>query len=489
MAAFGMLRSLVRPNILEKLAPQTLNCCFYTPGRISKLIFHERVRNFCHSTEVFSRKTSDSSGSGEVKTHVNVGTIGHIDHGKTTLTAAITKIMAEQGLSKFMDYNDIDRAPEEKARGITINACHVEYSSAKKHYAHTDCPGHIDYIKNMITGTSQMDGSILVVAATDGTMPQTREHLLLAKQIGVDKIVVFINKIDQVDSEMVELVELEVRELLSEFGYDGDKTPVICGSALYALDNRNPEIGRKSIIALVDALDSHVSPPVRDTTGPFYIPLETSFTVSGRGTVVVGTLQQGFITRGEEASLLGYDTEMKTTLTDIQVFKKSVQSAKAGDHVGILLRGIKKDFVHRGMVLCKPESQHQHNHFEAHIYVRTRAEGGRSKPITTNYINQVFSDTWDIAGCMQLPEAMNMAMPGDNLVCNIVLRKPMVLQVGTRFMIRENQFTSVTGVITKLLPDFTDKLVGFNKEKQKTDRIEGNVSTIMRRRNRQKAKH
>ena len=333
-----------------------------------------------------------------------------------------------------------------------------------------------------------MDGSILVVAATDGTMPQTREHLLLARQIGVKNIVVYVNKLDQVDSEMAELVELEVRELLSDFGYDGDNTPVIAGSALYALDDRNPEIGRESILKLVEAIDDHINPPVRDLSGPFYIPLESGFTVSGRGTVVVGTVQQGSVTRGEEVHLLGYGNDIKTVPSDIQVFRKSVETAKAGDHVGILLRGIKRELVQRGMMLCQPGSLKQHNHFEAHVYVRTKSEGGRSKPITTDYINQVFSDTWDIAGCVRLPEDMTMAMPGDTCVCTVALRKPMVVQTGTRFMVRENQFTALTGVVTKLLPPFEDEIIGFNKEKVKVAKVEGNNSTVIRRRMRQKNK-
>ena len=492
------VRAAVAQGLSRKLNQSSISCVLSKPQWFGNEPSTCRIRQFSSTrrsqlkprrdSSVSDVKDTNNTDKNLKKPHCNIGTIGHIDHGKTTLTAAITKVMAKEGLCSFVKYDEIDRAPEEQARGITINACHVEFSSAIRHYAHTDCPGHIDYIKNMITGTSQMDGAILVVAATDGTMPQTREHLLLARQIGVENVVVYVNKADQVDEEMLELVELEVRDLLTEHGYDGDSVPVITGSALCALEGRHDHIGSESIIKLVEAIDKHVKTPTRDTSAAFYIPLETGFSVPGRGTVVVGTLQQGVMNRSDEAALLGYGNNIKTSLSDIQVFRKSVESAKAGDHVGVLLRGIKKEFIERGMYLCKPGSFSQNDHFEAHLYIRTRAEGGRAKPITTQYINQMYSDTWDIACCVNLLDETSMAMPGDNCVANVMLRKPMVVNVGTRFMIRENQFTSITGVVTKLLPTNEKKIYGFNFDRPKSMKIESNSSVVRKKRMKNKAR-
>ena len=331
---------------------------------------------------------TDVTEENNQKPHCNVGTIGHVDHGKTTLTAAITKVLSDvykEG-NKFVKYDDIDRAPEEKARGITINSTHVQYETENRHYAHTDCPGHIDYVKNMITGTSQMDGAILVIAATDGTMPQTREHLLLARQIGVERIVVYINKADVVDSEMLELVEIEARELLEEYGFDSMNTAIVAGSALMALKGDKPDIGKESILKLMEAIDSTVPTPKRDLSGPFYMPVESSVSVPGRGTVAVGTVVQGMLKKGQEVELLGHGNAIKTAASDIHIFRKSVPRCTAGDNIGVLLRGVKSDLVQRGMFLCQPGSMKQFDTFEAQIYVLTKAEGGRSKPVMDQYI-------------------------------------------------------------------------------------------------------
>lgn len=416
------------------------------------------------------------------KPHCNIGTIGHVDHGKTTLTAAITKIQAESGNAKYVSYDTIDRAPEEKKRGITINSTHVEYSTSARHYAHTDCPGHIDYVKNMITGASQMDGTILVVAATDGTMPQTREHLLLAKQIGIEKVVVYLNKADAVDMELMELVELEVRELLTEYGFDGDNTPVIYGSALQALNGTDDEIGKNSISKLLNAVDNYIDIPERDTSGPFCLPVEGSVSIPGRGSVVIGTVLQGVANKGSECELIGFGNQIKTAASDIQVFRKSVTSCKAGDNVGVLLRGVKSEFIQRGMFLVRPGFVQQHNTFEATVYILTKSEGGRSKPITDQYIQNMFSKTWNIACCVKVYDEKPMLMPGDTTTVQIILRKPMVLQLGQRFTVRENYITALTGIITKQLPPTELKIVGFNYERPRTHRIEGNSWLVMKNR-------
>ncbi|NP_001352289.1 elongation factor Tu, mitochondrial isoform 2 precursor [Homo sapiens] len=358
------------------------------------------------------------------KPHVNVGTIGHVDHGKTTLTAAITKILAEGGGAKFKKYEEIDNAPEERARGITINAAHVEYSTAARHYAHTDCPGHADYVKNMITGTAPLDGCILVVAANDGPMPQTREHLLLARQIGVEHVVVYVNKADAVqDSEMVELVELEIRELLTEFGYKGEETPVIVGSALCALEGRDPELGLKSVQKLLDAVDTYIPVPARDLEKPFLLPVEAVYSVPGRGTVVTG----------------------------IEMFHKSLERAEAGDNLGALVRGLKREDLRRGLVMVKPGSIKPHQKVEAQVYILSKEEGGRHKPFVSHFMPVMFSLTWDMACRIILPPEKELAMPGEDLKFNLILRQPMILEKGQRFTLRDGNRTIGTGLVTNTL--------------------------------------
>ncbi|XP_067001920.2 elongation factor Tu [Anabrus simplex] len=401
------------------------------------------ARLFCSSKVV-------REDSGERK-HCNIGTIGHVDHGKTTLTAAITKVLNKDGFSKYVSYDEIDKAPEEKARGITINVTHIEFNTKSRHYAHTDCPGHSDFVKNMISGASQMDGAVLVVAATDGQMPQTREHLLLAKQIGIEKIVVFINKVDLVDNDVVDLVEIEIRELLTDFGFDGLHTPVVCGSALLALQGDTSEFGEPAIRKLLDAIDEHIPTPERDFKSPFMLPIDNAFTVPGRGTVVIGTLKQGILNKNAEAELLGFDIKLKTTVSDVQIFKKSVPSAKAGDNLGALLRGIRIDAVKRGMLLCASGSETLSNHFKAKIYCLSKSEGGRSKPLTTKFIQQLFSKTWNIQCRVDLESDVGMIMPGEHGTVYLTLLRSMVMSRGQPFTIRENNSTVITGIITEVL--------------------------------------
>lgn len=389
------------------------------------------------------------------KNHCNVGTIGHVDHGKTTLTAAITRLMSKENDTKYTSYNEIDRAPEEKLRGITINAAHIEYQTKNRHYAHTDCPGHADYIKNMISGASQMDGAILVVAATDGQMPQTREHLLLAKQIGIDKIVVYINKADKVDNDVIELVELEIREMLSDFGFDGSECPVIVGSALLALEGDTSEIGEPSIRKLLDAVDSYIPTPIRDLTSPFMLPVDNSFTVGGRGTVVVGTLKRGIISKNDAAELLGHGEFIKTSVSDIECFKKSVNNAKAGENIGVLLRGVKHTKADKGMILCAAGSLKLSNHYEAMIYFLPSSDGGRSRPVTSKYIQQLFSQTWNVSCRIDLAEGVSLIMPGEHSTVTLTLLRSMVMTPGQSFTLRENNVTVATGVVSKV----RDKLI------------------------------
>ncbi|XP_026316147.1 uncharacterized protein LOC113227439 [Hyposmocoma kahamanoa] len=385
------------------------------------------------------------------KKHCNIGTIGHVDHGKTTLTAAITKVLASDGLAQFVSYDEIDKAPEEKARGITINAAHIGYSTQVRHYAHTDCPGHADYIRNMISGASQMDAAILVVAANDGPMPQTREHLLLAKQVGIRYILVFINKADLVDDELLELVEIEMRELLTDFGYDGTTVPMICGSALKALNGDESELGAPSIRKLLDTIDNYVPAIVRDLESPFLMPIDNAFTVPGRGTVVVGTIKHGIMRRNNEADLMGFGYNIKTTLSDIQIFKKSVTEALAGDNVGVLLRGLKLKSVETGMLLCASKQYQLSNHYKAKIYFLTRNEGGRKKPVFSKYTQQMFSGTWNIACRVDLDPSIHMMMPGDHGEVYLTLLEGMVMTQGQPFTIRENNVTVATGIITETL--------------------------------------
>jgi elongation factor Tu len=387
------------------------------------------------------------------KPHVNVGTIGHVDHGKTTLTAAITAIQAKKGLAQFTAYDQIDKAPEERERGITIATAHVEYESAKRHYAHVDCPGHADYVKNMITGAAQMDGAILVVSAADGPMPQTREHILLAKQVNVPYIVVFMNKVDMVDDpELLELVELEVRELLSSYDFPGDDTPIIKGSALRALESGDPNSPDGKVIQeLLDALDSYIPQPKREVDKPFLMPVEDVFSITGRGTVATGRIERGIVKVGEEVALVGFGATKKTVVTGVEMFRKLLDQGEAGDNVGLLLRGIEKNEIERGMVLAKPGSITPHAHFEAEVYVLTKEEGGRHTPFFKGYRPQFFFRTTDVTGSCELPAGVEMVMPGDNVQMTIELITPIAMDEGLRFAIREGGRTVGAGVVTKIL--------------------------------------
>jgi elongation factor Tu len=384
------------------------------------------------------------------KPHCNIGTIGHVDHGKTTLTAAITKVLAKAGGAVFTPFDQIDKAPEERARGITISTAHVEYQTAKRHYAHVDCPGHADYIKNMITGAAQMDGAILVVSAADGPMPQTREHILLARQVGVPALVVYLNKMDMADPELVELVELEVRELLTSYQFPGDEIPIIRGSALCALEDRNPELGEKSILALMDAVDSYIPQPDRPKDKPFLMPIEDVFSISGRGTVVTGRIERGIVKVGEEVEIVGLRPTVKTVVTGVEMFRKLLDQGEAGDNVGTLLRGTKREEVERGQVLAKPGSITPHTKFLAEAYILTKEEGGRHTPFFTNYRPQFYFRTTDVTGIVQLPEGTEMVMPGDNVTMDIELIMPIAMSEGLRFALREGGRTVGAGVVSKI---------------------------------------
>ncbi len=386
------------------------------------------------------------------KPHCNIGTIGHVDHGKTTLTAAITMTLAKSGGAKAMSYADIDAAPEEKARGITINTAHVEYETANRHYAHVDCPGHADYVKNMITGAAQMDGAILVVSAADGPMPQTREHILLAKQVGVPAMVVFMNKVDMVDdAELLELVEMEVRELLSSYDFPGDDIPITKGSALAAVENRDPEIGENSILALMKTVDEYIPQPERPVDLPFLMPVEDVFSISGRGTVVTGRVEKGIIKVGEEVEILGLRDTQKSVVTGVEMFRKLLDQGQAGDNIGALLRGIDREGVERGQVLAKPGSIKPHKKFEAEAYILTKEEGGRHTPFFTNYRPQFYFRTTDVTGICNLPEGVEMVMPGDNIKISVELITPIAMDQGLRFAIREGGRTVGSGVVAKIL--------------------------------------
>ena len=381
------------------------------------------------------------------KTHVNIGTIGHVDHGKTTLTAAITKQFGE-----FQDYASIDSAPEEKARGITISTAHVEYETENRHYAHVDCPGHADYVKNMITGAAQMDGAILVVNAADGPMPQTREHILLGRQVGIPYMVVFMNKVDQVDDdELLELVEMEIRELLTEYGYPGDDIPVIAGSALAALEDRDPEIGSEKIAELMAAVDAYIPDPERAVDQPFLLPIEDVFSISGRGTVVTGRIERGVINVGDSIEIVGIRDTKTTTCTGVEMFRKLLDRGEAGDNVGVLLRGIDRDGVERGQVLVKPGSVTPHTKFECEVYILTKEEGGRHTPFFKNYRPQFYFRTTDVTGTVELPAETEMVMPGDNLKFNVELISPIAMEQGLRFAIREGGRTVGSGVVSKII--------------------------------------
>jgi elongation factor Tu len=386
------------------------------------------------------------------KPHLNVGTIGHVDHGKTTLTAAITKVMAEIGGATEIAFDQIDKAPEEKARGITISTSHVEYETATRHYAHVDCPGHADYVKNMITGAAQMDGGILVVSAADGPMPQTREHILLARQVGVPSLVVFLNKIDMVDDEeLVELVEMELRELLSFYKFPGDDIPIIKGSALHALKGTEPAIGKEKIVELMAAIDSYIPEPARALDKPFSMPVEDVFSIQGRGTVATGRIEQGVIRTGDDVDIVGIQATKKSTVTGVEMFKKTLNEGQAGDNCGLLLRGLKRDEILRGQVLCKPGSIKPHAKFEAEIYVLKKDEGGRHTPFFSNYRPQFFMRTADITGNITLPEGTEMVMPGDNVTAVFELIHPVAMEPGLRFALREGGRTVGAGVVAKVL--------------------------------------
>ena len=386
------------------------------------------------------------------KPHVNVGTIGHVDHGKTTLTAAITKVMAAQFGGEFKAYDQIDAAPEEKARGITISTAHVEYQSPKRHYAHVDCPGHADYIKNMITGAAQMDGAVLVVSAADGPMPQTREHILLARQVGVPYIVVYLNKADMVDdAELLELVEMEVRELLSSYDFPGDDLPIVTGSALKALEGDQSDLGEPSIVRLVDAMDEYIPQPEREIDKPFLMPIEDVFSISGRGTVVTGRIERGKVKVGEEVAIIGIRPTVKTICTGVEMFRKLLDHGEAGDNVGVLLRGTKREDVERGQVLAKPNTITPHTHFEAEVYVLSKEEGGRHTPFFKGYRPQFYFRTTDVTGSVDLPEGVEMVMPGDNIRMTINLIAPIAMDEGLRFAIREGGRTVGAGVVAKIV--------------------------------------
>jgi elongation factor Tu len=386
------------------------------------------------------------------KPHCNVGTIGHVDHGKTSLTAAITKVLAETGGATFMAYDQIDKAPEEKARGITISTAHVEYETKARHYAHVDCPGHADYVKNMITGAAQMDGGILVVSAADGPMPQTREHILLARQVGVPALVVFMNKVDMVDDpELLDLVELEVRELLTAYKFPGDKIPIIRGSALCALEGREPALGHDSILKLMEAVDQYIPQPDRPKDRPFLMPIEDVFSISGRGTVVTGRIERGIVKVGDEVEIIGLKATVKTIVTGVEMFRKLLDSGEAGDNIGALLRGTKREEVERGQVLAKPGSITPHTKFKAEAYILTKEEGGRHTPFFTNYRPQFYFRTTDVTGVVQLPTGTEMVMPGDNVTMEIQLIAPIAMDEGLRFAIREGGRTVGAGVVASII--------------------------------------
>ena len=385
------------------------------------------------------------------KPHCNIGTIGHVDHGKTSLTAAITKVLAKSGGAVFTAYDQIDKAPEERARGITISTAHVEYETANRHYAHVDCPGHADYVKNMITGAAQMDGAILVVSAADGPMPQTREHILLARQVGVPALVVFLNKMDLADPELVELVELEVRDLLSSYQFPGDDIPIIHGSAVCALEGKQPEIGEDAVLKLMAAVDSYIPQPERAIDRPFLMPIEDVFSISGRGTVVTGRVERGIVNVGDEVEIVGIKNTVKTIVTGVEMFRKLLDRGEAGDNIGALLRGTKREDVERGQVLAKPGSITPHKKFKAEAYVLTKEEGGRHTPFFTNYRPQFYFRTTDVTGVVQLPEGVEMVMPGDNVSMDVELIQPIAMDEGLRFAIREGGRTVGAGVVAKIM--------------------------------------
>merc|ERR1711936_1259792 len=401
------------------------------------------------------------------KPHCNIGTIGHVDHGKTTLTAAITKVLAEKKLAKYKDYASIDNAPEERNRGITINVAHLEYETDARHYAHTDCPGHADFIKNMITGASQMDGCILVVGATDGCMPQTKEHILLVKQLGVKDIVVYINKVDAADDEMVELVEMEVRELLSEMGFNGDDVPIIKGSALCTVEDKNPELGKDSIVKLMDAVDNSIPDPERPTDVPFLMPIEMTHSIPGRGTVVTGRVTNGTLKVDSEVDIVGYSQTYTAKVAGIEMFHKTLEEAKAGDQMGILLKGLKRDDVRRGMLVAKKNSIKQYDNVDAQVYLLTKDEGGSTAPLTDGKQVLLYSQTWDCATFVTLPDGKDMAMPGEDVQMNLKLNKQMTIKAGQQFTIRSAGVTVGSGKVTNINPNMTEAEYNYMKANKK----------------------
>nr|XP_043619451.1 elongation factor Tu, mitochondrial-like [Erigeron canadensis] len=437
---------------------------FRNPNSRRLISLSPQLHSFCRPYAVVSPPSSSFVSGNDnqwwrsmatftrTKPHVNVGTIGHVDHGKTTLTAAITKVLADEGKAKAIAFDEIDKAPEEKKRGITIATAHVEYETAQRHYAHVDCPGHADYVKNMITGAAQMDGGILVVSAPDGPMPQTKEHILLARQVGVPSLVCFLNKVDAVDDpELLELVELELRELLSFYKFPGDEIPIVRGSALSALQGNNDEIGKQAILKLMEAVDSYIPTPERQKAKPFLMPIEDVFSIAGRGTVATGRVEQGMIKVGEEVEILGLGQTKKTTVTGVEMFKKSLDHGEAGDNVGLLLRGISRTDIQRGQVIAKPNSVKTYTKFEAEIYVLTKDEGGRHTAFFSNYRPQFYLRTADVTGKVELPENVKMVMPGDNVTAAFELITPVVLEQGQRFALREGGRTVGAGVVSKVI--------------------------------------
>lgn len=405
------------------------------------------------SNDCFSRSFATFE---RTKPHINIGTIGHVDHGKTTLTQAITKVLSDEGYCEALSYEDIDRAPEEKTRKITINTSHLEYETENRHYGHIDCPGHADYVKNMITGAAQMDGGILVVAATDGPMPQTKEHILLAKQIGIPNLVIFLNKCDLVDDEeLLELVEMEVRELLDFYGFDGDATPIVRGSALAAAEGKNDAMGKDAVLELMRTVDEHIKEPVRDMDKPFLMPIEDTFSIAGRGTVVTGKVEYGKVNVGDELDIIGYGNDHKTTITGVEMFKKNLDYGMAGDNIGALVRGLKREDIRRGQIMCAPGTQKVGRKFEAEIYCLKQDEGGRHTPFVGKYRPQFYIRTSDVTGSIELKEGTEMVMPGDNATVSVELIAPIVLEEGVRFNMREGGMTVGTGVVTKV--DFDSK--------------------------------
>ncbi|BFZ10935.1 hypothetical protein BsWGS_13974 [Bradybaena similaris] len=435
----------------------------------AKQLFCIQNRNISLYSRLFAAPVVAKKTYTRDKPHLNIGTIGHVDHGKTTLTAAITKVQAAQNKATFKNYDDIDNAPEEKKRGITINAATVEYETETRHYGHVDCPGHADYIKNMITGTTQMDGAILVVAATDGTMPQTREHLVLSKQIGIKRLVIFINKADAADKEMQELVEMEIRELLTEFGYDGEHTPVITGSALKALEGTDEELGVAKVKELLKAVDEYIETPVRDLDRPFFMAIDGCYSIPGRGTVVSGKIERGIIKKGDEVEIMGYDKKWKTLVTGIEMFKKSLERGEAGDQLGALVKGLKREELRRGLCMGKPGTMSMHNRFEAQVYLLSKEEGGRNRPVTKFCQSITYCNTWSQPALLEIPEK-DLLMPGEDGKLVFNLFKKMVLSKNQRFTLRDGSTTMGYGVVSNILPDRDPDELEETRKKLKKER-------------------